>query len=58
MKKSTKKEKPLHEIALNESGFKTTTTYTNVIWFNPSYSQNVKTNIRKSIPQVKKKHFP
>ena len=30
----------------------------NIIWFNPPYSQNVKTNIGKKIPQVSKKHFP
>ena len=54
------KAKPLYETTLNESGYKATLTYTkatdvnnrnrarNIIWFNPPYSQNVKTNIRKT----------
>ena len=29
----------------------------NIVWFNPSYRQNVKTNIRKKISQVNKKAF-
>ena len=51
------KAKPLYEPALNESGYKNIMTYTkatnvsnrnrarNIIWFNPPYSQIVKTNI-------------
>ena len=64
------KAKPLYETALNESGYKTTLTYTktanvnnrnrarNIIWFNPLYSQNVKTNIGKTFLKLLKKHFP
>ena len=49
------KAKPLYETAWNESGYETTMTYAktatakqqkqncNIIWFNPPYSQNVKT---------------
>ena len=54
------KTKLLYETALNESGYKTPLTYTNktnvnnrnragnIIWFNPPYSQNVKTNTGKT----------
>ena len=64
------KAKPLHETAFNQSGHKTTVTYAkttnsnnknrvpNIIWFNPPYSQNVKTNIRKPSLKLVKKHFP
>ena len=64
------KAKPLYETALNESGYKTTLTYTkttnvnnrnrarNIIWFNPPHSQNVKTNIEKAFIKLVKKHFP
>ena len=64
------KSKPLYETAINESGHKTTLTYTkttnvnnrsrarNIIWFNPPYSQNVKTNIGKTFLKLVKKHFP
>ena len=60
----------MYETALNESGYKTTLTYTkttnvnnrnrarNIIWFNPPYSQNVKTNIEKTFLKLVKKHFP
>ena len=60
----------MYETALNESGYKTTLTYTkttnvnnrnrarNIIWFNPPYSQNVKTNIGKTFLKLVKKHFP
>ena len=60
----------MYETALNESGYKTTMTYTkttnvnnrnrarNIIWFNPPYSQNVKTNIGKTFLKLVKKHFP
>ena len=30
----------------------------NIIWFNPLYSQNVKTNIGKTFLNLVKKHFP
>ena len=64
-----KKAKPLYETALNESGYKTTLTYTkttnlnnrnrahNIIWFNPPYSQNVKRNIGKTFPKLVKSIF-
>ena len=60
----------MYETALNESGYKTTMTYTkttnvnnrnrarNIIWFNPPYSQNVKSNIGKRLLKLVKKHFP
>ena len=64
------KAKPLYQTPLNESGYKTTLAYTkttnvnnrnrarNIIWFNPPYSQNVKTNIGKTFLKLVKKHFP
>ena len=64
------KAKPVYETALHESGYKITMTYTkttnvnnrnrarNIIWFNPPYSQNVKTNIGKTFLKLVKKHFP
>ena len=64
------KAKPLYKTALNESSFKATITYTkttnannrnrarNIIWFNPSYSQNVKTKIGKTFFKLAKNHFP
>ena len=64
------KAKPLYETALNESGYKTTLTYTktanvknrnrarNIIWFNPPSRQNVKSNIGKTFLKLVKKHFP
>ena len=64
------KTKPLYETAVNESGYKITLTYAkttiannrkrapNIIWFNPLYSQNVKTIIRKTFLKFVKKHFP
>ena len=63
------KVKPLHEAALNESGHETTMPYTktttrnnknrshNVMWFNPSCSQNVKINIGNTFLKLIKKHF-
>ena len=60
----------MYETELDESGYKTTMTYTktttannrnrphNIIWFNPPYSQNVKTNIGKTFLKLVKKHFP
>ena len=64
------KAKLLYETALNESGSKTTLTYTkttnvnnrnrahNIMWFNSPYSQNVKTNIGKAFLKLVKEHFP
>ena len=60
------KAKPLYESALNKSGYKTTLTYTkitnvnnrirarNIIWLNPPYNQNVKTNIGKTFLKLVK----
>ena len=60
------KAKPLYEFALNKSGYKTTLTYTkitnvnnrirarNIIWLNPPYNQNVKTNIGKTFLKLVK----
>ena len=70
MKKSMKKQNRCIKTALNESGYKTTLTYTkttdvnnrnrarNIIRFNPPYSQNVKTNIGKTFVKLVKKSFP
>ena len=68
-KEDYEKAKPLYEIALNESGYKTTLTYTktrnvnnrnrahNIVWFNPPYSQNVKANVGKTFLKLVKKAF-
>ena len=65
-----KKSKRLYETELNESGYKTTLTYTkttnvnnrnrahNIMWFNSPYSQNVKTNIGKAFLKLVKENFP
>ena len=61
--------KPTYEAALNECGHKFPMKYEdtklntrrrnrNVIWFNPPFSQNIKTNIGKIFIQLVKKHFP
>ena len=64
------KAKSLYKTALNESGYKTTLTDTkstnvnsrnrarNVIWLNPPYSQNIKTNIGKTFLKLVKKRSP
>ena len=64
------KAKPLYEKPLHESGYKTSMSYAqtevknsrnrsrNIIWFNPPFSQNVKTNIGKLFLKLVKKHFP
>ena len=64
------KAKPLYETASKESDYKTTLTYTkttdgntrnrarNIIRFNPTYRQNVKTNIGKTFVKLVKKNFP
>ena len=61
------KPKPLCQTVLHESGYKTTITYTkrttannrnrtpNIIWFNPAYCRNVKTNIGKRFIKLVKK---
>ena len=63
------KAKLLYEKSLQESGYKTTMSYVqtevktsknrsrNIIWFNPPFSQNVKTNIGKIFLKLIKKHF-
>ena len=64
------KAKPLYENALKDSGFNTSIKYAKdeaksnrnrnrkIIWFNPPFSQNVKTNIGKTFIKLVKKHFP
>ena len=64
------KAKPLYEKALKESGYTTSLEYKSphksnsrnrnrkIIWFNPPFSQNVKTNIGKVFIKLIKKHFP
>ena len=64
------KAKPLYENALKGSGFNTSIKYAKdeaksnrnrnrkIIWFNPPFSQNVKTNIGKTFIKLVKKHFP
>ena len=64
------KAKLLHEKSLQENGYKTSMSYAqtevktsknrswNMIWFNPPFSQNVKTNIDKIFLKLIKKHFP
>ena len=59
----------LYEKSLQERGYKTSMSYAktelktnknrsqNMIWFNPSLSQNVKTNIGKIFLKLIKKHF-
>ena len=65
-----KKAKPLYENALKKSGYKAEIKYetsenTNnrnrhckMIWFNPAFSQSVKTNIGKIFLKLVRKHFP
>ena len=64
------KTKPLYESALKSSGFKYSMKFgapvenarqnrnRKVIWFNPPYSLNVKTNIDKVFLKLVRKHFP
>ena len=64
------KAKPLYENALKDSRFNTSIKYAKdevksnrninrkIIWFNPPFSQNVKTNIGKTFIKLVKKHFP
>ena len=64
------KAKPLYEEALSESYYKASLKFEKpqyntkrnrlrkVIWFNPPFSQNVKTNIGKTFLKLVKQHFP
>ena len=64
------KTKPLYENALKESGYTTSLKYTKpydstnrnrnrkILWLNPPFGQNVKTNIVKIFIKLIKKHFP
>ena len=64
------KAKTLHKSALKSSGFNYSMKFEapvenarrnrnrNVIWFNPPYSLNVKTNICKVFLKLARKHFP
>ena len=65
--------KPAYSDDLNKSGFKGKLSYTStqsnndendnkqqkrkVIWYNPTYSANIKTNIGKTFLNLIKKHF-
>ena len=65
-----KRPKPLYENALKESGYKAEMKYetsenTNnrnrqrkILWFDPPFSQSVKTNIGKVFLKLVRKHFP
>ena len=67
----TSRENDLYNSALKSSGYKEKTHYAenqhqrrksrnrsrNIIWFNPPYSQNVRTNIAKSFLGLVDKHF-
>ena len=65
-----KKVKPLYENALKESEYETEMKYETsenknnrnrhrkIIWFNPTFSQTVKTNIGKIFLKLVRKHFP
>ena len=64
------KAKPLYEEALSESNYKASLKFEKpqyntkrnrlriVIWFNPPFSQNVKTNIGKTFLKLVKQQFP
>ena len=64
------KAKPLYEKSLHESVYKTSMSYAqtevknssnrsrNIIWFNPPFMQNIKTNIGKLFLKLVKKHSP
>jgi len=65
------KVKPAYETALRQSGYIPSMQYNSentqnvrrkrnrkVIWFNPPYSQSVKTNIGKIFIKLVRKHFP
>ena len=63
--------KPVYENALHKSGYKSSLKYSeeihqcnskkrnrNIIWFNPPFSQTVKTNVAKSFFRLLDKYFP
>ena len=66
------KSKPIYQKALEESGFKTEMNFIdlstkpkarrvrrkNIIWFNPPFDMNVKTNVAKEFLKLVSKHFP
>ena len=68
--KEFNKAKPLYEETLSESNYKASLKFEKpqyntkrnrlrkVIWFNPPFSQNVKTNIGKTFLKLVKQHFP
>ena len=74
MKKFLKKLKQLTVMLLKKSGFQGKLSYTSaqsnndkndnkqrkrkIIWYNPPYSTNIKTNIGKAFLNLIKKHFP
>ena len=65
-----KEAKPLHENALQESGYKTEMKYETseninnrdghriIIWFNPPFIQSLKTNIGKIYLKIARRHCP
>ena len=65
-----KKAKPLYENGLKKSGYKAEMKYETIenannrkrhrkiIWFNPPFSQSMKTNIGKIFLDLARKHFP
>ena len=66
------KAKPIYETALKASGYSETLIYNednqptrprrnrqrNIIWYNPPFSKNVKTNIGRTFLKLISKHFP
>ena len=63
------KAKPMYEDALQKSGYSTTLNYEvptqkrvnrkrKTIWFNPPYSENVRTNVGRDFLKLLEKHFP
>ncbi|XP_057313453.1 uncharacterized protein LOC130654828 [Hydractinia symbiolongicarpus] len=67
-KKAFDDAKPLYEASLSASGFESTMTYANkpkqrpnrqrkIIWFNPPFSKNVKTDIGRSFLKIVRKNF-
>ena len=57
-KKSFEKAKGTYQDALNKSGYNYNLSYRNITWFNPPYSQNVKTKVGKSFLTLIDKNFP
>ena len=61
MKKFLKKNKPVYKDALNKSKNDKNDNKQRkrkIIWYNPPYSANIKTNIGKTFLNLMKKHFP